>query len=321
MTPSPPRSPVPRVRPGHAASAECRWRTVRSLAFGAWRCRRLSWRPREGCSVQDQVTVMITGCSSGFGRAAALQFVEQGHQVAATMRNLDSADSLVEDARASAGELAVIELDVTDEDDRRSAVDQVMDRYGRLDVLVNNAGIAQFGPLEATEPDVLRLVMETDFFAPAELMRLVLPIMRDQGEGRIINVTSGAAHGVSAYLSAYGSAKHALDALTATVDLEASRFGVRVVSVVPGTFPTTGVATNVMTAPEIEPYGDGHVQLMRALETAFADRTDYSVVTDAIVNAATSPEPDFIALAGSELAARTGPVIAAKQEFHTKLQN
>ena len=126
-----------------------------------------------------------------------------------------------------------------------------------------------------------------------------------------VNVTSGAAHGVSGYLAAYGSAKHALDALTATVDLEASAFGVRAVSVVPGTYPTTGVAANVMLAPEIEPYGDGHVKLVRALENAFGDRTDYSVVTDAILNAATSPEPDFIALAGPELAARTGPVIAA----------
>lgn len=270
--------------------------------------------------MEDQLTVMITGCSSGFGRAAAIAFAEQGHNVAATVRNPDTAGSLVDEADGLAGALLLVKLDVTVDEARRQAVKQVIAHFGRLDVLVNNAGIAQFGPLEATTSDVLRLVMETDFFAPAELMRLVLPIMRDQGCGRIVNVTSGAAHGVSGYLSAYGSAKHALDALTATVDLEASPFGVRAVSVVPGTY-NTGVSDNLMTAPEIEPYGDRHLKLVRALEDAFRDRTDYSVVTSAIIDAATSPEPEFIALAGPELAARTGPVIAAKQEFHKKLQS
>ena len=270
--------------------------------------------------MQDQLAVMITGCSSGFGRAAALAFVGKGHNVAATVRNLDDATSLQHEAEELPGTTLPVKLDITVDEDRRAAVEQVVAAFGRLDVLVNNAGVVQFGPLEATSDDVLRLVMETSFFAPAELMKLVLPIMRGQGHGRIINITSGAAHGVSAYLSAYGSAKHALDALTATVDLETSPFGVRAVSVVPGTYPTTGVSANLMTAPEIEPYGDGHLKLVRALEDAFGDRTDYSIVSDAIVEAATSAEPEFITLAGPELAARTGPVIDAKQQFHQKLQ-
>ena len=270
--------------------------------------------------VDEQLTVMITGCSSGFGAAAARAFVAQGHQVAASARNLDDLGPLEREVDGSVGSLLPVRLDVTVDEDRRRAVDEVMTRFGRLDVLVNNAGIAQFGPLEATSSEVLRQVMETDFFGPAELMRLVLPIMREQGSGRIVNVTSGAAHGVSAYLSAYGSAKHALDALTASVDLEAAPFGVRAVSVVPGTY-NTGVSTNLMMAPEIEPYRDGHTRLIQALLDAFGDRTDYSVVTDAIVAGATSPDPEFIALAGPELADRTGPIVEAKRRFHNWLQD
>lgn len=270
--------------------------------------------------MSEQLAVLITGCSSGFGEAAARAFAAAGHDVAATARNPDDLSALEREAEDLAGTILPVRLDVTVDEDRRRAIDDVTARFGRLDVLVNNAGIAQLGPLEATSLDVLRLVMETDFFGPAELMRLVLPVMRDQGSGRIVNVTSGAAHGVSAYLSAYGSAKHALDALTASVDLEVAPLGIRVVSVVPGTY-NTGVSANMMVAPVIEPYGDGHTKLLQALLGAFDDRTDYSVVTNAILAAATSPDPEFIALAGPELAERTGPVVDAKQRLHDWLQN
>lgn len=270
--------------------------------------------------MSEQLTVIVTGCSSGFGEAAARAFAATGHNVVATARNLDDLRLLEQEVEDLAGTILPIRLDVTVDEDRRRAIDAVMAQFGRLDVLVNNAGIAQFGPLEATSLDVLRFVMETDFFGPAELMRLALPIMRDQGSGRIVNLTSGAAHGVSAYLSAYGSAKHALDALTASVDLEVAPLGVRAVSVVPGTY-NTGVSANLMMAPEIEPYGDGHTKLVQALLGAFGDRTDYSVVTDAILAAATSSDPEFIALAGPELADRTGPIVKAKQQFHDWLQN
>ena len=274
---------------------------------------------KESWAMSDGSVVMITGGSSGFGRAAAVSFVAKGHRVAASARNLDSLRSLERDVAALPGSIFGVKLDVTVDQDRHRAVEQVVEHFGRLDVLVNNAGIAQFGALEATSTEMLRLVMETDFFGPAELMRLVLPIMRTQGQGRIINVTSGAAHGVSAYVGAYGSAKHALDALTATVDLEAMPFGVRAVSVVPGTY-MTAMATNIITAPEMEPYGDKHAKLVQTLLGLYGDRTDLSTVSDAIVDAATAVDPEFIALAGPELAARTGPVVEAKREFHERLR-
>jgi NAD(P)-dependent dehydrogenase (short-subunit alcohol dehydrogenase family) len=97
-------------------------------------------------------------------------------------------------------------------------------------------------------------------------MRLVLPIMRAQSRGRIVNVTSGAAHGTAAFVSAYGSANQALDALTASVDLEASPFGVPAVSVVPGTYPTTPIKDNIVMAPVMGPYGQSHVKLFDFLK-------------------------------------------------------
>src|SRR5262249_18648480 len=135
--------------------------------------------------------VLITGCSSGFGEAIALGFLRRGDTVVATMRRPDAAPaSLKADAARHGGCLQLIPLDVTDPSSRAAAVQGVLDRNGRLDVLVNNAGVACSGSLEDTPLDLLRLVFETNFFGPHEMMRLVLPVMREQGAGRIVNVTA-----------------------------------------------------------------------------------------------------------------------------------
>ena len=161
---------------------------------------------------------------------------------------------------------------------------------------------------------------DTNLFGPVSLMRLVLPVMRSQGHGRIVNVTSAAAHGAAAYVSAYGGAKHALDAVTAAVDLEVAPFGVRAVSVVPGTY-ATGANARLALAPVTDAYGDAHLRLVGALNKAFGSRTDLSVVSEAIIGAATAAEPEFITVAGPELDALIGSVIEAKSSFHARLMH
>jgi NAD(P)-dependent dehydrogenase (short-subunit alcohol dehydrogenase family) len=179
--------------------------------------------------------VLVTGCSSGFGEAIALGFVRRGDTVVATMRKPDEAPEGLHSAMGgSKGQLEIAPLDVTNAESRSSVVKNLMNRHGRLDVLVNNAGVACTGSLEDTPLEQLRLVFETNFFGPHEMMRLALPIMRSQGAGRIVNITAIGAIFSTPLYNAYCSSKHAMDSISAGADIDARAFGVRVVSVLPG---------------------------------------------------------------------------------------
>src|SRR3954471_12054947 len=124
--------------------------------------------------------VLITGCSSGFGRAAALAFAARGDDVVATMRNPAKADGLGDVDRVT-----VDRLDIVDADSRAAAVARTLDRFGRVDVLVNNAGVSALGPAEEIPEHVMRAQFETNFFGPFALMRELFPSMRANDTGRI----------------------------------------------------------------------------------------------------------------------------------------
>jgi NAD(P)-dependent dehydrogenase (short-subunit alcohol dehydrogenase family) len=183
--------------------------------------------------------VFITGCSSGFGEAMALAFAQRGDKVFATLRNTVSAPaSLKALAAGHPADFFIAPLDVTDAASRKRAVDGALARFGRIDVLINNAGVGARGSFEDTPESQFRAMFETNLFGPLELIRLALPIMRAQGSGRIINVTSVAAVLKTPLMSAYCGSKHALDAATAALDIEARSFGVRAVALMPGPFKT-----------------------------------------------------------------------------------
>ena len=138
--------------------------------------------------------VLITGCSSGFGEAMALGFAERGFQVVATMRKPETAPaSLMALAASKPDDVVLAALDVTDADMRKGILDMVIARFGRIDVLINNAGVGSRGAFEDTPDSQWRTMFETNLFGPLDLIRLALPKMRAQGSGRIINVTSVAA--------------------------------------------------------------------------------------------------------------------------------
>lgn len=228
---------------------------------------------------------MITGCSSGFGEALAIGFAEAGFDVAATMRKPDSAPAGV------AGVATCIALDVVESASREAAVKEVVHRLGSIDVLVNNAGISFFGALEDTSEAVLRQVFETNFFGPLELTRLVLPVMRQQGGGRIVHVTAIGALLCTPFLGAYCASKHALDAAGAAMDVEARPFGVRVSSVLPAQFRTS-IGDKSPKGETSSPYAELGARLGAGFrERGAAALTDLSPVVDAALHAATSQEP------------------------------
>jgi NAD(P)-dependent dehydrogenase (short-subunit alcohol dehydrogenase family) len=179
--------------------------------------------------------VLITGCGSGIGRVTAQRLAELGHNVHAGVRHGDQAPP----GRARAvGSLTYVPLDVTDPAQAQRAVTDVLAEFGRIDALVNNAGSSMFAALEETSDDDLRAIFETNTVGSLRLARLVLPAMRAQGTGTIINISSLAGFAPRPYLGAYAASKSALEALSFCLAAEVREFGVRVVVVSPGSFKT-----------------------------------------------------------------------------------
>jgi NAD(P)-dependent dehydrogenase (short-subunit alcohol dehydrogenase family) len=188
----------------------------------------------------------ITGASSGFGRALAEAVIARGERVVAAARRREALSELA--ARAS-GRVLALTLDVTDEAARRAGVAEAIDAFGRIDVLANIAGRGSLGAVEEFTPDQLRSQMEVNFFAPAELTRAVLPHMRAQGSGHLLNLTSiGGLISIGGF-GAYCASKFALEAWSEALADEVAGLGVKVTLVEPGNF-RTAFAGDVNMRPE-----------------------------------------------------------------------
>ena len=182
---------------------------------------------------------VVTGSSTGIGQASAVTLARAGHTVYATMRNPEPGG---EELRAIADKenlpFRFATLDVNSDESVRSAFAAILTEAGRIDVLVNNAGIAHMGAVEETPIEVFRAVMETNFFGALRCMQAVLRGMREQRAGCIINVTSVAGRFSSAPTASYSSSKFALEALSECLAQEMKAFGVRVAIVEPGVIAT-----------------------------------------------------------------------------------
>lgn len=183
---------------------------------------------------------LITGTSSGFGMLTAITLAKQGYQVAATMRDLSRNEQLVQLAEQEgiADRLHYMRLDVTDSDSVQTAVAAVLQMYGRIDMLVNNAGFAVGGFIEEVTMDDWRRQMETNLFGLIAMTRAVLPVMRKQKRGLIINLSS--VSGLSGFpgYAPYAASKFAVEGFTESLRHEMASFGVKVVLVEPGAYRT-----------------------------------------------------------------------------------
>jgi NAD(P)-dependent dehydrogenase (short-subunit alcohol dehydrogenase family) len=177
----------------------------------------------------------ITGASKGFGREWAEAALERGDQVAATARNLGTLDALVE---AYGDNVFPIKLDVTDRAAGFAAVADAAKRFGRLDVVINNAGYGHFGMIEELTEDDIRAQLETNLFGALWVTQAALPIMRAQGSGHIIQVSS--IGGISAFptVGAYHASKWALEGFSQSLSQEVAGFGIKVTLIEPGGFST-----------------------------------------------------------------------------------
>ena len=239
----------------------------------------------------ESPVVLVTGCSSGIGKATALAAAARGHRVFATARNPESLREL-----AAGGPIRPLALDVTDPASIASAVAAVVAETGHVDALVNNAGYGQYGAVEDVTAEEWRRQFDVNLFGALEVTRAVLPSMRDAGCGTIVNVSSVAGKIAIPFAAPYCSSKHALEALSDSLRVEVAPFGIRVVLVEPGPIATrfgerarAGVA-RFLTKPG--PYADFYKNAERAMDTDFqSGKLPAEAVARVIVGAIESEKP------------------------------
>ena len=198
---------------------------------------------------------LITGCSTGIGLATAIHLAGRGHSVYASVRDLATSEGLRGAAEETGVTLTVLSLDVDSPESIRAGVERVVEEAGRVDVLVNNAGVGDLWAVEdTTETDLLQM-FRTNVFGPIALIRAVLPGMRAAGSGTIVNVSSVSARIVSAFSGPYAATKYALEAITQAVAVEGAAHGIRCVAIEPGFTQTPMLEKALSSLPSTEgPY-------------------------------------------------------------------
>lgn len=210
--------------------------------------------------------VLITGASSGIGKAAALRFIEHGHTVYAGARRLE----LMEDL-AAAG-VHTLRLDVTDEESCAACVDEIIRNEGGVDILINNAGYGAYGPVEAVPLTKAQAQLDVNLYGVVRMVKLIAPVMREQGHGRIVNISSAAGR-VTTFLGGwYHAAKYALEAVSDSLRMELSGYGVDVVLIEPGGIRS---AWGAITADHLSASSKGSVYEETADIVADVYRTMY----------------------------------------------
>ncbi|MBA2437831.1 MAG: SDR family oxidoreductase [Acidimicrobiia bacterium] len=210
---------------------------------------------------------LITGCSSGFGLATALHFARAGETVVAGVRHVARAAELERRCAREGLAVDVVTLDVDDEASVVKAVAGVVDAHGRLDVLVNNAGVGLSGAIEESTDADVRQLFETNVFGPLRLLRAVLAVMRHQGGGVVVNISSLSGVVSAPFSGVYSATKFAVEALSEALHYEVKPFGIRVAIIEPGRFATTAFNDNRLVAgPDASPYSERRHRWDAAME-------------------------------------------------------
>lgn len=223
-------------------------------------------------------TILVTGASTGFGNLATKRLLTDGYHVLASMRqpagkNREAAEGLLAFAAEQGRELHILDIDVTDPASIERGVAAGLDLAGSIDVLLNNAGQAYFGPFEAFSDAQLRAQFDVNFFGAAAMIRAVLPGMREQGQGLLINVSSGLGRSVFPGTGVYSATKYAMEAMSEAIRYEASMFGVDSVTVEPGAFHTE--IANRFVGPDREATRAAYGQLGNTVEQWQESLGDY----------------------------------------------
>ena len=241
-----------------------------------------------------QPVALVTGATSGIGKAAALALADAGFEVIGTGRNT---------ARITPrGGVTYLDLDVSSDESVAAVVQQVIERFGRLDVLVNNAGIGSAGAAEENSVVQAQGVFDVNVFGVIRMTRAVLPYMRAQGRGRIINISSVVGFLPQPYMAVYAASKHAVEGYSESLDHEIREHGVRVLLVEPAYTKTAFEANSVRPDTPLPVYAQQRHIFEQLAATAVRDGDDPAAVAKVIVAAATDPKPKLRYTAGPRAA-------------------
>jgi NAD(P)-dependent dehydrogenase (short-subunit alcohol dehydrogenase family) len=259
-------------------------------------------------SGQQQVAV-VTGSSSGIGFETSLLLARNGIYTYATMRNQRKSEEILANARKDNLPLKTLHLDVTNEKSILKAMKKIIDEKGRIDILINNAGYSLLGPLEQLDIDEIKAEFETNFFGIIKLIQSVLPTMRKQRYGRIINISSLAGRIGFPFSSAYVSSKFALEGLTESLGYEIKNFGIYAILIEPGVIRTNFLNSMKLGKNVITPQNDSNInspytKMIQKRISAFKPRFEKGSspieVAEVVLEAATSQHPKPRYLVGND---------------------
>ncbi len=237
-------------------------------------------------------TILITGCNSGIGLETTLHMARRGHRVIGACRNPDGADELRQAVDAETLDVELMALDLLDPAGSTARVDELIAREGRLEALVSNAGIGGGRSMEETPLDEFRAVYETNVFGTLAIMQAVIPHLRQQRSGRLVNVTSLAAVNVFGCHGTYSSSKAAVEAVCIALSQELAEFNIHVSLIEPGCIMTP-MWTKGSLPPEDSPYGENFGRLMKFGEFGLGRAATTVDCAEAICDALESDTPRF----------------------------
>jgi len=255
-------------------------------------------------------TWFITGSSRGFGREWAIAALERGDSVAATARDTGSLDDLVE---RFGDRILPLKLDVTDRAAVFDAVETAHRRFGRLDVVVNNAGYGQFGLIEEISEAEARAQFETNVFGALWVTQAALPILREQGSGHILQVSS--IGGISAFpnIGIYNASKWALEAFSQSLAQEVAGFGVKVTLIEPGGYSTDWGGSSAKHAAPLDAYDEFREQAAEARKARIGTPGDPVATREAVLKVVDAEHPPLRIFFGD------GPLRTATADYESRL--
>lgn len=257
--------------------------------------------------MSNEKIAVVTGSSSGIGLITTVELAVQGYRVVASMRDLGRSSRL-EDAAQKAGvrdRLDLRRIDITETDSLPGAVDAIVRDHGRIDVLVNNAGFSSGGFAEDVSLAELRHQMETNFFGNVAMTKAVLPVMRKQRSGHIIQVASIAGRMAAPLVSSYSASKFALEGWSEALRIEVHSLGIRVVLVEPGDYETDIWERNLVVGKQAladsSPNKERSRRFVEFVKSRASKRRDPREVAQLIVRIAAEPNPRLRYLIGPDV--------------------
>ena len=253
----------------------------------------------------DHKVAIVTGSSSGIGYETALVLARNGFRTYATMRNLEKAKAISDISKSEKLSLHTIKLDVTDEKSVNDAIKTIKSDAKRIDVLVNNAGYGLTGSLEDLSMSEIKAQYETNVFGLIRVTQAVLPIMREQKSGIIVNISSIGGKMAIPLQSPYHGTKFAVEGLSESIAYELEPFGIKVVIIEPGAIKTnfdTGMVVAQKNQNPSSPYYKSMQKLQSSINSVFKNGTPPTKVAEVILNAITTPNPNLRYTVGDDAA-------------------